>query len=127
MKLHSDTSSSALNTITAYGDGYIEVNRVRYDSALAFGPEGSVAVWPVDRVEDIDAAALEQAAGLGAEPPEVLLIGTGARQRFLPAALLRPLLRAGVGVEMMDSQAAARTYNILMSEGRRVVIALLLD
>ncbi len=125
MKLHSDPAS-ALNTVTAYGDGYVEVNRVRFEHAVVFGPEGDVAAWPVSSFEDVDAAAMEHVARPGAAPqPEVVLIGTGARQSFLPPSLLRPLLKAGVGVEMMDTQAAARTYNILMAEGRRVVAALI--
>jgi uncharacterized protein len=136
-----------LNTVTAYGDGYIEVNRVRFSHAVAFGPEGAVADWPVAKPADITSPLLYQAIGipqpqrdplafldepetagsaaLPADAPEVLLIGTGSRQHFLGAEVLRPLLRAGVGIEVMDSQAAARTYNILMAEGRRVVVALL--
>jgi uncharacterized protein len=146
LKLHTDPAS-ALNTVTAYGDGYIEVNQVRFSHAVAFGPEGAVTHWPVESPGDITPALLRQAAGLP-EPrrdpmafldegetaaeevlppgaPEVLLIGTGSRQQFLPADVLRPLLRARVGIEVMDTQAAARTYNILMSEGRRVVVALI--
>src|SRR5690606_12530655 len=86
---------------------------------------------------DITVTMLQQAAGLtqvkrdplafldepeaGAAPvsangPEVLLVGTGARQRLLSQDVLRPLLSAGIGVEVMDTQAAARTYNILMAE-----------
>ena len=57
--------------------------------------------------------------------PEVLLVGTGNRQRMLPHATLLPLLLAGIGVECMSTQAAARTYNILMAEGRQVIAALL--
>ena len=126
MKLHSDPISP-LNTITGYGDGYIEVNRTPHAHAVVFGPEGDVMRWSPASVDDIDAAAIAQAVDLSTRPlPEVLLIGTGLRQHFLSAALLRPLLKAGVGVEMMDSQAAARTYNILMAEDRRVVVALLL-
>ncbi|VCU72008.1 hypothetical protein PIGHUM_04102 [Pigmentiphaga humi] len=124
MKLHSDPAS-ALNTITAYGDGYLEVNRVRYEHALVFAPEGDVVAWPVSTFEDIDAAALESVVPrAAAQPPEVVLIGTGARQRFLPPAVVKPLLKAGIGVEMMDTLAASRTYNILMAEGRRVIAAL---
>ncbi|OZI33860.1 hypothetical protein CAL29_09760 [Bordetella genomosp. 10] len=146
MKLHTDPASAALNTVTAYGDGYIEVNQVRFSHAVAFGPEGPVAHWPVQAPDQITPQLLRQAAGLpeaardplafldeaeGApaplppNAPEVLLIGTGARQRFLPPQVLGPLLTAGVGIEVMDTQAAARTYNILMSEGRRVVVALI--
>lgn len=144
LKLHTDPAS-ALNTVTAYGDGYIEVNQVRFSHAVAFGPEGAIAEWPVETADQITSTLLRQAAGLPEpvrdplafldEPdtapalppnaPEVLLIGTGSRQRFLRPDVLRPLLTAGIGIETMDTQAAARTYNILMSEGRRVVVALI--
>ena len=56
-----------------------------------------------------------------------MLLGTGARQRFPHPRLLKPLTEAGIGCEAMTSQAACRTYNILMSEGRRVLAAILLD
>ena len=56
-----------------------------------------------------------------------MLLGTGARQRFPHPHLLKPLTEAGIGCESMTSQAACRTYNILMSEGRRVLAAILLD
>jgi len=146
LKLHTDPASAALNTVTAYGDDYIEVNQVRFSHAVAFGPEGPVAHWPVQAPDQITPELLRQAAGLpeavrdplafldeaeGApaplppDAPEVLLIGTGARQKFLRPDVLRPLLKAGIGIEVMDTQAAARTYNILMSEGRRVVVALI--
>jgi len=59
--------------------------------------------------------------------PEILLIGTGQNQVFLSQDILRPLMRAGVGVECMSTQAAARTYNILMAEGRQVIAALLTE
>ncbi len=145
MKLHNDTTS-ALNTVTAYGNGYIEVNRVSHTHAIAFGPEGTIDHWPVDNAADITTALLRQAAGIPEpshdplafldEPelavarlplgaPEVLIVGTGARQRFLPHPVLQPLLAAGLGIETMDTQAAARTYNILMAEGRRVRTALI--
>lgn len=135
----------ALNTVTAYGEGYIEVNQVRFSHAVAFGPEGKVADWPATSPADITSALLLQAAGVSmaardplsfldepeqtparpANAPEVLLVGTGRRQRLLPPDVLRPLLAAGIGVEAMDTEAAARTYNILMAEGRRVIVALI--
>lgn len=145
MKLHTDPAMAALNTVTAYGDGYIEVNQVRFSASIAFGPEGEVMYWPAASSADITAALLRQAAGLSepvrnpltfldepetaasrpANAPEVLLVGTGARQRFLHPDVLRPLLAAGIGVEIMDTHAASRTYNILIAEGRRVVVALI--
>ena len=144
MKLHTDPATAALNTVTAYGDGYIEVNQVRFSSSVAFGPEGEVTTWPVQSPADITSPAAPgrrngraraRPAGLPgrtrsrpgrpANAPEVLLVGTGARQRFLRPEVLRPLLAIGVGVEVMDTHAASRTYNILMAEGRRVVVALI--
>lgn len=144
MKLHTDPAT-ALNTITAYGDGYIEVNQVRFSHSVVFGPEGAVSHWPVQTPADITATLLRQAAGLPetvsnpldfldepsgpsarpANAPEVLLVGTGSRQQFLRPEVVQSLLSIGIGVEIMDTLAASRTYNILMEEGRRVVIALI--
>lgn len=145
LKLHTDPATAALNTVTAYGDGYIEVNQVRFSSSVAFGPEGEVTNWPVESTADITSSLLLLAAGLSeparnpldfldapeaaptrpANAPEVLLVGTGGKQQFLRPDVLRPLLAIGIGVETMDTHAASRTYNILMAEGRRVVVALI--
>lgn len=145
MKLHTDTNA-ALNTVTGYGNGFVEINKVRFDHAISFGPSGSVLQWPAEQPEQISTELLLLAAGLRLLPidpmaflesdlppqpevvgerPEVLLIGTGSRQRMLDHNILAPLLRIGVGVECMTTQAAARTYNILMAEGRQVIAALL--
>lgn len=148
MKLHVD-SHTGLNTVTAYGEGFVEVNRQRHAGAVTFAPNGPVHDWPAPSVAEITAAMLLQAAGLPEPAPanplaaldapgeapaararqagdvEVVLLGTGARQQFPQSHVLRPLLLAGVGVEVMDTQAAARTYNILMAEGRHVVAILL--
>ncbi|MBV6307121.1 hypothetical protein KVP10_19700 [Candidimonas humi] len=137
-------SNPALNTVTAYGRDYIEINQVSYGHAVYFGPQGDIHAWNVGTAEDITAAQLRLAAGLGAatsdpldfldagaapakppDAPEVVLVGTGLKQRFLPQHVTRELIRLGIGVETMSTQAAARTYNILMAEGRRVVAALL--
>ena len=67
----------------------------------------------------------EHLRSLLAQRPELVIYGSGARLRFLPAPVFRPLIDAGVGMETMDTAAACRTYNILASEGRRVVAALL--
>ena len=143
MQLQSE-SNPALNTVTAYGDDFIEINAVTYRHAVYFGPEGEIHSLPVTSASQFTAALLRQVAGLPdaaaadpkaflddappalpADAPQIVLIGTGARQIFLPATLVQPLNRLGIGVETMDTQAAARTYNILMNEGRRVVAALL--
>jgi uncharacterized protein len=75
-------------------------------------------------VADISAEHLETAAGLD---PEVLLIGTGISLEFPDMELTYQLMERGIGVEVMDTAAACRTYNVLMHEGRRVALALLVQ
>jgi uncharacterized protein len=136
---------TALNTVTRYGDHFIEVNEVKYTHAIAFRPEGPVRPWNVTAVSDITTDQLILAADIRKvegnaidflddapttkfeNTPEILLVGTGSRQHFLPAAVTAPLLAARVGIEAMDSKAAARTYNVLMAEGRNVAVALMLS
>ena len=122
MKLHA-TARTHLNTFTGYGDGYVLVNGERREASLIVLPE-RILDWPVGAFAELAEAHFAQIAELG---PEVVLLGTGARQRFPQARLTAPLARAGVGLEVMDVQAACRTYNILMAEDRRVVAALLLE
>lgn len=123
VKLHADQPQS-LNTVTAYGPGYIEINLVRHTNSVLVMPEGEVRPWPVDRFEDLEPAHFEQLSELG---PEVVLLGTGSRLRFPHPRLTASLARRHVGVDAMDMQAACRTYNILMAEGRKVAAVLLLE
>ncbi len=122
VKLHS-TGPSGQNTFTGYGEGYVLVNGVRHATSV---------IVLADRVLPWDAPgfgglAVEHFAGLAALGLEVVLLGTGARLRFPDPRLTRALREAGVGLEVMDIQAACRTYNILAAEERRVAAALLFD
>lgn len=80
--------------------------------------------WPPQQFEEL---ALEHVAALLELKPELVIFGVGRRFRFPPAELLAPLMIQGIGVEVMDSAAACRTYNVLAAEGRQVVAALLID
>jgi uncharacterized protein len=120
LKLHADTPT-ALNTVTAYGPGFIEINKVRHTSAVVLTP-ARVDPWPVTSFEALAEGDFER---LRALDPEVVLLGTGARQRFPHPRLSRALAEARIGLEAMNTSAACRTYNILMAEGRKVVAALL--
>ena len=123
MKLHATVVPSA-NTFNAYGDGYVEVNAIRYERAIVVFPDRPVLDWPVGAFDALD----EQSFRFIAEQdPELVVFGTGSRLRFPHPRLLAPLTARGVGVETMDVHAACRTYNILMAEGRRVAAALLLE
>lgn len=120
MKLHADTHT-ALNTVTAYGAGFVEINQVRHTSSVLVTPE-RVEPWPVADFESLHEGDFERLRDLHTE---VVLLGTGSRQRFPHPRLTRSLFEARIGLEIMDTQAACRTYNILMAESRRVAAALL--
>lgn len=123
MKLHQD-SSGALNTVTAYGAYYVDVNLVRHESSILLLPDTPVVDWPVS---SFDALAPEHFALLLEQAPEVVVFGSGARLRFPHPRLTAALGARRIGVETMDFMAACRTYNILMAEGRRVAAALLIE
>ena len=121
MKLHLD-SASTRNTFTGYGEGYVEVNGERFERSVVVLPDRIVTDWPAASFAGL---APEHFAALADLGREIVLLGTGARLRFPRPDIIHPLIRAGVGIEVMDLQAACRTYNILMAEQRKVAAALL--
>jgi uncharacterized protein len=123
LKLHADALTS-LNTVTAYGPGFVEINQVRYHGNLVLAPDLPVSAWSAASFDALHAEDFEPLLSLR---PEVVLLGTGDRQQFPHPRLTRKLADARIGVEVMNTAAACRTYNILMSEGRRVVAAFLQD
>ena len=92
-------------------------------ASFLLAPERAVEQWPVNDVELLDADHVDAILAL---KPELVLLGTGERQHFPAAAFMAGFLRRGVGIEVMDNAAAARTYDLLASEGRRVVSAFIL-
>lgn len=122
MRLHR-SQVAGKNAITGYGDGYILVNQERYARSLVVLPERLVTDWTAT---SFDALAAEHLAALLAFEPEIILLGTGARLQFPRPEIVAPLIQARIGYEVMDVQAACRTYNILMAEERKVAAALLL-
>jgi uncharacterized protein len=123
MHIQLDTSGPRTNLIRSYAPGLVLVNDTRYLASLVVLPERILPDWPPQAFEALAVEHFDLLAGLELE---VLLLGTGRRLRFPPPELLAPLTRAGIGCEVMDTGAACRTYNILMSEGRRVAAALLM-
>lgn len=122
MKLHT-TPTRHYQTVTAYDDEGVEINAIRFAKSLIVMPETAPAPWPPATFDEL---AIEHFSQIEAGRPDVVILGTGARQRFVHPRLIAPLTARHVGVECMDSQAACRTYNILMTEGRRVALALIL-
>jgi uncharacterized protein len=110
------------NTFTGYGEGYVAVGGKRYSSSLVVSGDRLVTDWPATSVE---ALGPDHLAAIAELKPEIVLLGTGAKFTFPEQSLLAPLYKAGIGVEVMDTPAACRTYNILLGEGRNVVAALI--
>ena len=123
MKLQSDPHSGA-NTITGYGDGYVEINKIPYAHAVLLSSDGAISNWSAQTFASLEAGHFSQMVDL---KPELVIIGTGSRQRFPKPELLKALVQANIGFEIMNSQAACRTYNILVGEGRQVLLALIVE
>jgi uncharacterized protein len=123
MKLHAD-SRSAHHVVTAHGPGYVAVDGQRHERSLLLLPDRVDTAWGPESFAALTADHLAPMAQLGCD---VLLLGTGARQRFPAPALLRPLIEVHLGLEAMDTAAACRTYNILVAEGRKVAAALIVE
>ena len=122
MRIQLETGGQA-NLIRTYAAGRITVNQDSYTRSLVVLPGRIIADWPPQTFAELAAAHLAALVPLG---PELVILGTGQRQRFPRAELLAPLVEAGIGWEIMDTGAACRTYNILMGEGRNVAAALLM-
>lgn len=121
MKLHL-TQADGKFLITGYGEGWVQVNQDRHTTGFLMTPDQWMAWAPPDS-STLGAEDFRPVIGFS---PEVFLLGTGARLKFPPAACLRLLIEAGIGYEIMDTPAACRTYNILMSEGRNVALGVIL-
>jgi uncharacterized protein len=122
MKLHL-SRLSGLNQITGHGPGHVLVNGIRHEASLIVLPDEVVSGW-ADRFENLAATHFD---ALAIRAPEIVLLGSGPRLRFPSPCLYAGLVKARIGVEVMDTAAACRTYNILAAEGRRVAAALLLE
>jgi uncharacterized protein len=120
VKLHA-TRAAGVNTITGYGEGYVMVNGERRASSVVVLPD-RIEPWERKEFSELTEADFQFLQGLGVE---IVLLGTGARQRFPHPRLTAALAQAGIGLEVMDTQAACRTYNILVAEERKVAAALL--
>jgi uncharacterized protein len=122
MKLHLEAPTSQ-NMFSGYGPGYVSVNGTRHERSIVVMQDRLIADWAP---ASVDALGAEHLAPLAVLELEVILLGTGEKLRFPKPEVMRPIIDARIGFEVMDVQAAARTYNILLAEGRRVAAALLL-
>ncbi len=102
--------------------GITLIDRELTESFL-LAPDKVIEHWPVVAVDALDASHVNALLAL---QPELVLLGTGERQMFPAAAFMVGFLRQSIGIEVMDNAAAARTYNLLAAEGRRVLGAFIL-
>ena len=122
MKLH-QSQYPGQNLFTSYGEGYVMVNQQRFEKSVIVLPNQLIDDWAPRNLEQMTEADFAFLAEVDAE---IILLGTGSVLRFPHPRLSAPIAERRIGFEVMDTYAAARTYNILMGEGRRVAAALLL-
>ncbi len=122
MKLHL-TQAAGKQLITGYDSGWVEVNAVRHTQSLIVLPNRLIENWVAGDFDSLGELDFVQLLEL---KPEVILLGTGTRHRFIHPRITRNLTDAAISIECMDTAAACRTYNILMAEDRHVAAALLI-
>ena len=123
MKMHQDSLDGSYR-IVRYGADGVQINEQIYTQSLLLMPDQIITPWAPTRLEELNSSHLNEAQNLN---PEVILLGTGIQQQFPDRTVMRSILQSGIGLEVMDTGSACRTYNILMGEGRRVVAALLIS
>ena len=121
LKLHLSKLGD-IKLFTALGTDYVAVHDERYSRSIVVSADQVRLDWTVAHFDELNEAHF---AYLAALKPDVLLLGTGAKQRFPHPRLFRSLTEAGIGLECMDTPAACRTYNILVAEDRKVIAAIL--
>jgi len=122
VKFHLSTAEG--NVFTGHGPDYVRIGVVEYRDNVLVTPERVATGWTAGGFDTLSEADFEALAAL---KPEVVLLGTGTRLRFPHPRLTRALTDAGIGVEVMDTPATCRTFNILAAEGRKVLAAVILD
>lgn len=111
------------NVITRHEPDALWVGNTRFSHSLIVPWQGTVLPWAPARPDELIAEHFEALLAL---QPELVIFGSGPRLKFVSPALMRALIERRIGVETMDTPAACRTFNVLVSEGRSAVAALLL-
>lgn len=123
MKLHL-AHNAGLLSFTSHGPGYISVNGKRHEASVLVCGNEIQTDWAPGGFDALDESQFAKLAATGAE---IVVLGSGERQRFPRPELLKPLISKGIGLEVMDTRAACRTYNILVAEGRCVACGVIVE
>ena len=110
--------------VRSYAPGEVRVGEKVLRRSCLISAEQLIEDWRPQTLDELTPADLEPIFAL---QPEIVVLGSGTRQRFADARLIAAILERGIGCEVMDTGAACRTYNVLVSEARRAVAALLLE
>lgn len=110
--------------VQGYGDNGFRISGTRYEGSVWILPEQTLA-WPVSAISEVSPDSLKELIALSAQHVRILLIGTGKSMLPMPAAWRAMAREADVALEAMDTGAACRTYNVLLTEERSVAAALI--
>ena len=122
MKFAQDSQDDGY-VITAYDNDSISINGKTFRQSMLIASTQFDEHWDVTAIEQLATDHIEQVLAF---KPELIIIGTGSKLIFPAVELYSGIIKQGIGVDFMDTHAACRTYNILMSEGRNVVAGLIL-
>jgi len=123
MKIELSTHKEDKNKISSYSESSFTINEQVYSTSIIISASELIAPWSANIFNDLALQHIEQLISF---QPEIIIIGTGKQVNFLPEQLTSVALEKGIGMELMDSGAACRSYNLLLEEGRQVVAGLLL-
>lgn len=123
MKL-TDERNAGANTVRSYSPGQIKVGDAVITRSCLISASTLITDWRPQSLSELTLEDLEPIFGLA---PEIVVLGAGAKQRFPPMEWMAALMSRGIGCDVMDTGAACRTYNVLISEGREVVAALFVE
>jgi uncharacterized protein len=110
------------NSIQAYQSDQITINERNYNQSLILSATEIISPWPVTNIDELNTGHLQAIVD---QQPEVVLLGTGEKQQFPNIDIIGYFANLGLGLEVMDTGAACRTFNILVAEDRQVVAAII--
>ena len=120
--MHIQLETPDNNTIRSYTDTQITIGATVYKHSIIISKNAIITSWPISSVQELNATNLEPALKL---EPDIIIIGHQQPEAHIPMALMEYLSKQRVGIECMSIGAASRTFNVLLSEGRNVIIGLI--
>ena len=123
MKIELSTNNNDKNKISSYSNGSFTVNSQIFSNSIVISESKLLSEWAVNTFNDIATHHIEEIISY---KPEIIIIGTGKSLKLLPEKFNALALSKGIGMEVMDTGAACRSYNLLVDEGRNVIAGLLL-